>query len=92
MLYEPWNSAPQLCGERRGRTNKEQRSQNRELLIPLHWARDPSELPDNYEQAFAKMLSTDKQPKMAELYQKQMDNLVNLGHAQKNDDRWTREL
>lgn len=55
--------------------------------IPLPWHRDPEELPDNYTQVKAKLISTEKRlqknPEYAKMYDDQVKDLVKRGCALK---------
>ncbi|XP_064651668.1 uncharacterized protein LOC135502643 [Lineus longissimus] len=56
-------------------------------VIPLPWLRDPAELPDNYYQVKAKLISTekrlDKNADYAKMYDDQINDLVAQGSARK---------
>ncbi|XP_074648990.1 uncharacterized protein LOC141904310 [Tubulanus polymorphus] len=55
--------------------------------IPLPWKKDPNQLLDNYYQAFAKLRGLEqrlqKSPKLAEIYNEQVEQLVKSGSAKK---------
>ena len=56
-------------------------------MIPIPWSRSPSELPNNYSQAFARLKATEKKlrenPEFAEMYNQQVVDLVERGCARK---------
>ncbi|XP_064623033.1 uncharacterized protein LOC135485150 [Lineus longissimus] len=56
-------------------------------MIPLPWRRDPAEFPDNYNQAKAKLVSTEKRlmrnPEHWKMYDGQIKALVEKGSARK---------
>ena len=53
----------------------------------MPWERDPKELPDNYQQALAKLINTERRLKRnlehADVYQSRIDDLVERGCARK---------
>ncbi|XP_064635217.1 uncharacterized protein LOC135492598 [Lineus longissimus] len=56
-------------------------------MIPLPWYRDPSDLPDNYNQVKAKLISTERRlqrnPEHAKMYDQQVSDLVEREAARK---------
>ena len=56
-----------------------------EAIYP--WTKEPTELPDNYGVALAMLTSTEKRllkrPKIAMLYQQQMEEMVQMNFARK---------